>query len=127
MKRERELDFEKTWISLDGKSVIKLNESVDLDNIKVILTEEVDEYVEVLRDMSNLEEFTIGKIYKVAERDGAGGLFLFSHEKGCEGWYFTDDEVKPSTKEAFKAQFKVKKVSIAKLEKKYGCKIEIVK
>tara|TARA_R110000772_G_scaffold67308_3_gene149401 strand:+ start:907 stop:1299 length:393 start_codon:yes stop_codon:yes gene_type:complete len=130
MKRERELKIEHIIKNESTETTrIYLKGDYDYDNLKVILTEEVYEYVEVLRtDYPSVVK--VGEVCKIdTEISGLkGGANLKCKINGFhDTLYFRCEEYQPSTKEAYDAQFKVKKVSIAKLEKKYGCKIEIVK
>jgi hypothetical protein len=81
--------------------------------------QEVPEYVEVLSDSVPCGGCVIGGIYKVESSNELGNLYLTDHSN-IGGWYFTKNELKPSTKEAYEAQFKVNEMTIEELEKLTG-------
>lgn len=123
MKRERELKIIGSIKGFGDGTGIMLDGDYDYNNLKVILTEEVEEYVEIVE--SN-PYFNVGSTYRVLGIGGGNDFKLQTHS-GDDYWYIDSHKTKPSTKEAYEAQFKVKKVTMTELEEVFGCKVEIVK
>ena len=124
MKRERELHIMSGSASaLENATVIRLDGRHSIKNIKVILTEEVEEYVECIDDSFKI--LKPGVIYKVVKKQKFG-LYVLNPDNYTE-FYLLKLETKPSTKEAYEAQFKAKELTVAEIEEKLGYKIKIVK
>ena len=128
MKIERELHIMSGYASaLEDSTVIRIDGRHSIKNIKVILKEEVADYYEILNNEgSRLVE--TGEILKLVEIDEEDISCPYLLELDCgEKLWFKEDAVKPSTKEAFEAQFKAKELTVAEIEEKLGYKIKIVK
>jgi len=111
MKRESELEFE--CYAASGWTKLNVKGSHEPENIKVILTEEVDEYVEI-----NDGVYASSQIGLITESNNVSFKVKL---KDYHSWWFKED-TNPSTKEAFDAQFKVKKMTdLEKYERVNSC------
>ena len=105
---KRELKIERSWTNSSGNTIIVINGPHDIENVKVILTEEVEEYYELLTDGSYII-CNAGDILKLVEFDEEDISCPYLLELECgEKLWFREDDVKPSTKEAYENQFKNK-------------------
>lgn len=87
---------------------------------------EVEEYYEVLVD-SSFGAYKAGNILKLSEFDSGKTEYPYRlTTKDRNSYWFTKNDVKPSTKKEYEAQFKAKKLTVAEIEEKLGYKIKII-
>lgn len=119
--------------SNDNFDIIKVSEKLEDSYLMPILwtletlnanllweRQEVPEYVEVLINSysSSNPKGTINKVSRITE----GGWFKLKSLDSDYEWNYKADEVKPSTKEAYEAQFKSTEMTIEELEELTGLK-----
>jgi hypothetical protein len=116
----------------NGWDIVKVSKTLTSYNLKInrwtiktlnanLLWERKDipEYVEV-KHTDYSKDYNIGDVCIVARSNGHKLYLIDTSGLYPDGIYFRLDEVKPSTKEAYEAQFIVNEMTIEQLEKLTG-------
>jgi hypothetical protein len=118
--REFWADIVKVSKVLDGYLLKPKNWSLETLNANLLWErEEVPEYVEIVK---NCDYFKVGDIHKVINYFDKNTEYSLRTLGGNDFWYKQAKSVKPSTKEAYEAQFKSTEMTIEELEELTGLK-----